>query len=97
MKPSSFKKAATFCSLLNLKFRKVLMSLLASFALSKNKNSEALRPIVGPPRFPVLSFSKCLVCVFCSFSPFLSVLFMFHRKNLVLLHLMNRYTTAKIE
>ena len=38
----------------------------------------------------MLSFSKCLVCVFCLFTPFLSVLFVFYRKNLVLLHLMNR-------
>ena len=36
-------------------------------------------------------------CLFCSFTPFLSVLFVLHRKNLVLLHLMNRYTTSTIE
>ena len=43
---------------------------------------------------PVLSFSGCLVCVcvcvcvcvFCLFTSFLSVLFVFHRKNLVLYH-----------
>ena len=67
-----YKKTAGFCSLINLKLKKVLTSLLASFALSKNKNSETSRLIVGPPPFPVLSFSKCLVCVFCSFTPFLS-------------------------
>ena len=35
---------------------------------------------------PVLFFSKCLVYVFvfCLFTPFLSVLFVFHSKNLVL-------------
>ena len=37
--------------------------------------------------FPVLPFSECLVCVsvclFCLFTPFL-LLFVFHRKNLVL-------------
>ena len=39
------------------------MSLLASFALSKNKNSEASRLIVRPPPppFPVLYLSKCLM------------------------------------
>ena len=69
----------------------MLTSLLASLALSKNKTSKASRLIVGPP-FPMLYFSKCLVCVFCLGTPFLSVLFVFRRKNLVLLHLMNRYT-----
>ena len=40
----------------------------------------------------VLSFTECLVCVcvFCLFTPFLSVLFVLHRKNLVLYHLINR-------
>ena len=31
------------------------------------------------------------VCVCCLLTPFLSVLFVFYRKNLALLHLMNRY------
>ena len=30
------------------------------------------------------------MCVFCLFTPFLSVLLVFHRKNSVLLHLINR-------
>ena len=39
--------------------------LFASFALPKNKKSEASRLIVTtPPSFPVLPFSKCLVCFF---------------------------------
>ena len=48
--------------------------------------------------FSVLSFSECLVCVcvFCLFTPFLSVLFLFYRKNLVLQHLINRYMTFLI-
>ena len=36
--------------------------------------------------FPVLSFSRCLVCfwwMFCLFTPFLPVLFVFHSKNIV--------------
>ena len=33
------------------------------------------------------------VCVFCLFAPFISILFVFHRKNLVLHHLINRYMT----
>ena len=37
------------------------------------------------------------VCVFCLFAPFLSVLSVFQRKNLVLQHLINRYMTFKIE
>ena len=44
--------------------------------------------------FPVLTFAECLVCecvcVFCLFTPFLSVLFVFYRKNLVFKHLINR-------
>ena len=48
--------------------------------------------------FPVLPFSECLVCVsvclFCLFTPFLSLLFVFHRKNLVLQHLINKYVTS---
>ena len=36
-------------------------------------------------------------CVFCSFTQFLSVSFVFQGENLVLLHLMNRYTTSTIE
>ena len=43
-----------------------------------------------------LLFGVCVcvcVCVFYSYAPFLSVLFVFHRKNLVLSHLLNRYMT----
>ena len=41
----------SFCFLINLKFKKVVTSLLAAFALSKNKISEASRLIVGPSPF----------------------------------------------
>ena len=41
----------------------------------------------------MLSFS--LVCLFCLFTPFLSVLFILRRKNLVLLNLINRYMTKR--
>ena len=46
------------------------------FCNVKNKNSEAARLIVGtsPPPFPVLSFSKCLVCVFFVCIIFISVI-----------------------
>ena len=37
---------------------------------------------------------RLLVCLFCLFTPFLSVLFVFHRKSLVLLYLINRYMTS---
>ena len=42
------------------------------------------------------SFPECLVChcVFCLFTPFLSVFFKFHRKKLVLLNLIKRYVTS---
>ena len=33
----------------------------------------------------------CVWCVFCLFTPFLPVLFVSHRKNLVLQHVINRY------
>ena len=46
---------------------------------------------------PMLSFSKCLVCLFSVFTPFLSVLIVFRWKNIVLLHLMNRYTLSTSE
>ena len=85
--------------MINLKFKKVVTSLFALFPQSINKNSKAARLIVGTPSFPVLSFSKSLlyVYVFCLLTPFISVLFAFHRKILVLLHLMKRYTTSTSE
>ena len=42
-----------------------------------------------------MSFSEPLVCAFCLFIPFLSLLFVFHRKNLALWHLINRYDFHK--
>ena len=48
--------------------------------------------ILGNPFHCYLSLS--VRCVFCLFTPFLSVLFVFNRKNLVLLHLINRYMTS---
>ena len=49
----------------------------------------------------MLSFSECLVCmyvcVFCLFTPFPSVLFVFQRTNLVLYHLINSYVTFTSE
>ena len=74
------KKSAGFYFLINLKFRKVLTSLLAFFALSKNKNSEASRLIVETspppptPPFPVLYFSKCLVCVLFIYTISISII-----------------------
>ena len=56
----------------------------------KKQKFKSIQAHSWTPHFPMLSFSKCLVCVFCLFTPFLSVLFVFYRKNLVLLHLMNR-------
>ena len=48
----------------------------------------------------MLSFFECLVCVcvcvFCLFTPFLSALFVFHRKSLVLQHLIKRYDFCKL-
>ena len=38
----------------------------------------------------------CL-CVFCLFIPFLSVFFVFDKKNLVLLNLINRYVITASE
>ena len=57
------KKTVGFCLLINLKFEKVLTSLLASLALSKNKNSKASRLVVGLPPF------HCYPClsVWCVF------------------------------
>ena len=48
---------------------------------------------------PVLSFSVfgVRVCVFCLFTPFPFVLFVFHGKNLLLLNLINKYLTSTSE
>ena len=56
-----------------------------------------IQSLVGapPPLSSLISVSVLVVFVFCLFTPFLSVLFAFHRKNLALLHLMNRYATSK--
>ena len=43
----------------------------------------------SPLLFPVVSFSKCLICVF--------FVYIHHLFTLVLLHLMNRYTTSTSE
>ena len=53
----------------------------------KRKKLEVIWLIAGTsiPLFPVL---------FCLFTPFLLVFFVFHRKNVALLHLMNRYKTS---
>ena len=72
---------AGFCFLFNLKFKTVLTSLIAYFALSENKNLEASRIIVGTPLYFQSYLSLSVWCVFCSFTPFLSVLFVFHRNN----------------
>ena len=60
----------------------------------KFRNVHSWNPPFPYPLFPELSFSKCSVFVFCFFTPFLSVLLEFHRKNLLLLHLMNRCTAS---
>ena len=54
---------------------------------------------VNPFHYLSLSFWCVCVyaCVFCLFTPFLSVLFVFHRRNLVLYHLINRFMTFTSE
>ena len=49
--------------------------------------------------FQILYFSACEVClcVFCVFTPFLSVFFVFYGKNLVLLNIINKYVTSTSE
>ena len=74
-----------FCFLINLNLRKFLASLLASFALSIHKNLGASRLIAVTTPFHVWSFSKCFVCVFCSFTPFLSVLICTSQEELSLI------------
>ena len=79
----------------------MLTSLLASLALSKNQTSKASKLIVGLPHPPFRCYPSLslwfVFFAFCLFTPFLSVLFMFLRKNLFLLHLMKRYTTSTSE
>ena len=50
-------------------------------------------PLSPHPSFPVLSFSKCLVYILFIYT--ISILFVFHRKNLVFL--MNRFTASTTE
>ena len=45
---------------------------------------------------PLIVWCVC-VCVFCLFTPFLLVLFVFHWKNLALLNLINIYMTSTSE
>ena len=75
------RKTATFYFLINLRLKTVLTSLRASFALSENKNLEASWLIIGTPLHSHCYLSLSVWCVFCSFTLFLSVLFVFHRKN----------------
>ena len=49
---------------------------------------------------PLIVWCVCVcvcVCVFCLFTPFLLVLFVFHWKNLALLNLINIYMTSTSE
>ena len=45
----------------------------------------------------VIPLSLCGLCVFCSLTPYVSVLFVFQRKELVLLNLISRYMTSTSE
>ena len=47
--------------------------------------------------FLKLSFSLCVVCLFCSFTPILSVFFVFHRKDIVFFNLVSRYMASASE
>ena len=49
--------------------------------------------ILTNPFQSYLSLSE-LWCVFCLFTPYLSVFFVFHEKNLILLNVINRYVTC---
>ena len=83
--------------MINLKFKKVVRHYLLLLRCQKQKfrssQAHSWNPI--PPFQCYFSQSVwCVcVCVFCLFTPFLSALFVFHRKNLVFSHLMYRYTT----
>ena len=75
-----------FYFLINLKSKKVLTSLLTSFAMSKNKTSSALRLIIGtllPNPLSQCYLSLSVWCVLCSFTPFLLLSLVSHGKNLV--------------
>ena len=74
------KNPAGFCSLINLKLKKLFTPLLNSFALSKNKNSESCRLIIGSslPFQCYLSLSLSSVCL-VHLHHFYQ--FVFHRKN----------------
>ena len=85
--------SAGFCFLINLKFN---LDFISCFSLTVKKQKFKNIQVHGWTPFSMLTFSKCLV-FFCLFTPFLSVLSVFHGRNLVLLHLMNRYATSTSE
>ena len=69
-----------------------MTSLLASFALSKNKQKFRSSELLAGSCLPFqcyLSVSVCCVGVFCLFTPFLLVLSVLDLRNLVLLYLIN--------
>ena len=71
------QKTAEFCFLINFKFKKVLASLHASFALSKNKNSEPSRLIVRT--LPSPHHSQCYIplsawCILFIYTIFISII-----------------------
>ena len=92
------KKNSWFLFLDKSQVQKSVDAIICFSCTVKKLNFKSIQAHSGPlPPFPILSFSKSLVCIFCLFTQFLSVLFVFHRKNVVLLHRMNRYTTSTSE
>ena len=70
-------------------------SLLVSFVLSKNnKIFRSSQTYSWTPYFPMLSFPQRLVCVPLVYLLHFYQYFLFHRKNLVLLHLIRKYSPS---
>ena len=52
--------------------------------------------LINPFQWYFFSEWLVYVCAFCSFTTFLSIFFVFHRKNLVLLNWVYKYVTSKV-
>ena len=96
-----FSKNSWFMFLDKSQVHKSVDVIICFFCTVKKQKFRSIQAYSWNP-CPHHHHSQCCIslsvwCVFYSFTPFPSVLFVFHRKSLVLLHLMNRYTTSTTE
>ena len=97
-----FSKNSWFLFLDKFQVQKIVDVITCFFCTVKKQNLRSIQahswtplPLLPLP-FPVLYFTKCLVSVLLIYTISISIIFVFHRKSLVLLHIMNRYTTLQL-